>query len=245
MVRKIKSARVIAIASGKGGVGKTTTAVNLAASLNLLGFNVIAIDGNISTPHLALHLNSANSPTTLHHVLSNKKDIRDAIYEHHSGIKIVPGSIRLKDLFGMKLSIEKFTSIINSLRKIADFIIIDSAPGLGAESLMSLKAADDVIVISNPDMLSMADSLKIIKISKELGKTIKGILVTRAKLDKNEMDISNMRILAETPILGVIPEEDSVRKSLLLRDAVVHSEPSSKAAKNYMMLAKKILGVPR
>ncbi len=245
MFKKIKSARVIAIVSGKGGTGKTTSTVNLAASLNLLGFDVIAIDANITTPHLSLHLGAPVVPVTLHHVLNKKNNIKEAVYEHHSGIRIVPGSIALKDLQGLKINSDDFVKAVNSLRKTADFILIDSAPGLGNEAMTALKAADDVVVVTNPDMFSMTDSMKVIRIAKNMGKNVKGMIISRANLDKKEMEVSNVKMLAEVPILGVIPEDSSIRESLMLRDSLLHTDPGNKIAHSYMNLAKKILGVPR
>jgi cell division ATPase MinD len=245
MKKKIKAARVIAIVSGKGGVGKTITTVNLAASLNLQGKNVIAIDGNLSTPNLALHFGAPIVPITLHHVLKNKNKPLEAIYEHHSGTKIMPGSIVLKDLYNIKVEHEDFKNIINNLRKKAEFIIIDSAPGLTSETLMTLKAADDIIVVMTPDLFSASEALKIIKIAKNFGKNIKGVIINRTRLDDNELKIENIKHLIDEPILAVILEDDAIRASIMEKDAVVHSHPESKAAHSYMTLAKKILGVIR
>lgn len=239
--KKIKSARVIAIVSGKGGVGKTVSAVNIAASLNLLGNNVIIVDGNLSSPHVALHLGAVHVPTTIHHVLQKKNKIHEAVYEHHSGTKIVAGSNVLKDLFGLKIDHGNFNEIINNLRKNCEYIIVDSAPGLGSEALMSLKSCDDVIILTNPNLFSVSEALKVIKISKDLGKNIKGLVITRARLDDKEMSIENIKQLFGEPILGVIREDDAIRESIMKNDAVVHSHPASKVAQTYMNLAKRIL----
>jgi septum site-determining protein MinD len=244
-MKKIKAARVIAIVSGKGGVGKTVTAANIAASLNLLGKEVIAVDGNITTPHLALHFGAPSVPVTLHQVLKEKNKIREAVYEHHSGTKIVPGSIVLKDLYNLKIDHEKFNDVITDLRKKADMIVIDSSPGLGPESMMSLKAADDVVIVMNPDIFSASDALKIIKISKNLGKNVKGIVVAKAKLDDKEIGVDNIKELIEEPILAVIEDDDLIRASVSEKDAVIHTAPGSKVATSYVNLTKKILGVTK
>jgi len=77
-------ARVIAIISGKGGVGKTTTAVNLGAALNKFDKEVIVVDANLSTPNIGIHLGAPMVPVTLNHILRGKANIEDAIYEHSS-----------------------------------------------------------------------------------------------------------------------------------------------------------------
>src|SRR3990167_1644228 len=90
--------KVITITSGKGGVGKTTTAINLAAAINSFGKEVIVVDANLTTPNVGLHLGAPIVPVSLNHVLSGKADITDAIYEHESGTKIVPSSLSVKEL---------------------------------------------------------------------------------------------------------------------------------------------------
>ena len=87
--------KLIVITSGKGGVGKTTTAINLAAAINYFKKDVLIIDGNLTTPNVGLHLGSPEVPVNLNHVLLEKADPIEAVYEHESGIKIVPSSLSI------------------------------------------------------------------------------------------------------------------------------------------------------
>ena len=88
--------KIYAIVSGKGGTGKTTSAINLGTSLNHLGEDVLIIDGNLATPNIGIHLGAPIVPITLNHVLNGKAKIEEAIYEHESGTKIIPASLSLK-----------------------------------------------------------------------------------------------------------------------------------------------------
>src|SRR3990167_7855228 len=90
--------KIIVITSGKGGVGKTTTAINLGAAINYFGKDVLIIDANLSTPNLGIHLNSPEVPVSLNHVLSKRAEPSEAVYEHESGIKIMPASLSVKEL---------------------------------------------------------------------------------------------------------------------------------------------------
>src|SRR3989344_7495282 len=90
--------KFILITSGKGGVGKTTAAVNLATAMNYFDEDVTLVDVNLTTPNVGLHLGAPVVPVTLNHVLSGKADLVDAIYEHESGAKVIPASLSIKDL---------------------------------------------------------------------------------------------------------------------------------------------------
>src|SRR3990167_3100878 len=125
--------KLITITSGKGGVGKTTTAINLAAALNSFGKDVIIVDANLTTPNVGLHFGAPIVPVSLNHVLLGKAKISDAIYEHESGTKIVPSSLSVKEL--RRLNHRKLKDIGRSLRKLADYVIYDSAAGLGEEAV--------------------------------------------------------------------------------------------------------------
>ena len=90
--------KVITITSGKGGVGKSTTAINIGAALNFFGKEVIIVDANLTTPNVGLHLGAPIVPVSLNHVLLGKAEIADAIYEHESGTRIIPSSLSVREL---------------------------------------------------------------------------------------------------------------------------------------------------
>ena len=233
-------ARIIVINSGKGGVGKTTTAINLGASLNRLSKEVIIMDVNLNTPNIGLQLGAPIVPITLNHVLKGKANIEDAIYEHSSGTKIVPSSLSVKEL--TKFNTKKIPEIARKLAESCDYVIIDSAAGFGDEVIASLDAADEIIIVTNPEMPAVTDALKAVKVAREMGKEINGVVVTRHNNAKYEMPLSSIRSMLEAQIIGVIPEDKAVKEALNLRDAVVHTHPRSKVSKRYHEIACKIDG---
>ncbi len=233
-------ARIIVIVSGKGGVGKTTTAINLGASLNKLNKEVIVVDANLNTPNVGIHLGAPIVPVTLNHVLKGKASIEDAIYEHSSGTKIIPSSLSIKEL--TKFNTKKIPQIANELRNRCDYVIFDAAAGFGEEVIATMNAADEMIVVTNPEMPAVTDALKVIKVAKDMGKAINGVIVTRNRNARYEMPISSIKSMLETQIIGVIPEDKSVKEALNRRDAVVHTHPRSRVSKKYVEIARKING---
>jgi len=233
-------AKLITITSGKGGVGKTTTAINIGAALNAFGKDVIILDANLTTPNVGLHLGAPIVPVSLNHVLLGKAKIADAIYEHESGTKIIPSSLSVKEL--RRLDHGKLKEVGKKLRKIADYIIYDSAAGLGEEALASIESSDELIIVTNPEIPAVTDALKTSKVIEELGKEVRGVIVTRVKGLKTEMPIKNIKDMLELPILGVIPEDKNMQTALVMKDAIVHTHPKSKAARAYREIAARIIG---
>jgi len=232
--------KIITITSGKGGVGKTTTAINLGAAINYFGKDVIIVDANLTTPNVGLHLGAPIVPVSLNHVLLGKAKVSDAVYEHESGTKIIPSSLSVREL--RRLDHSKLKDVSKKLKKLADYIIFDSAAGLGEEAIASIESADEIIIVTNPEIPAVTDALKTSKLVEELGKQVKGIIVTRVRNTKTEMPIVNIRDMLELPILGVIPEDKNVPISVVMKDALIHTHPKSRASRAYRKIAAKIIG---
>jgi len=235
-------AKIIVITSGKGGVGKTTTAINLGAAINYFGGNVLVIDANLSTPNIGLFLNSPEVPIDLNQVLKGKADPEEAVYEHESGLKVMPSSLSIKELG--KIKPEKLQSYKNAFSKLADHIIVDSAAGLGIEASSVIKIADEIIIVTNPELPAITDALKTIKLAEDLNIPVKGIIMTRVRKDDLEMQPETVKEMLETPIIGMIPEHREIKKAQNKKDAVVHTHPKGLPARAYKEIAARLLEIP-
>lgn len=232
--------RRILILSGKGGVGKTSLASNLAIALAEIGEDTIAVDANLTTPNLGLHLGTYLVSKTIHDVLRGKVDVKDAIYFHPLGIRIIPGSLNVNKI--RKVDFNKLPEITLSLIGKADYVIMDCAASFGPEVISALAACDEVIVVTNPDLPSITEAFKGIKIAEEEGKKVLGVVVNRVKgkgLKKEEIE----EILG-VPILAEIPEDENVPKSISAKVPVVTYRPNSPAAREIKKLACYIAGRP-
>ncbi len=233
-------AKIFAIASGKGGVGKTTSALNLGISLAMHDKNVLVIDSNLMTPNIGLYLGVPSIPVTLNDVLVGKSKVKDAIYEH-AGIHLMFSSVALNDA---NTNAEKLHEVIKKLKAFYDIIILDSPAGLGKEVMHVLNASDEMLVIANPELPSLTDALKTIKIAEEMNKGIAGVILTRARKGKSMKGISIAQIedMLEHEVIGIVPEDSAVKKAMLEREAVVLARPRSNAAMAYKNMAAKMLG---
>lgn len=233
-------AKVYAVLSGKGGVGKTTTTINLGTSLTKFGEDVIIVDGNLTTPNIGIHLGAPIVPTTLNHVLNGQSRIEDAIYEHESGTKIIPASLSLKE--SERVNYRRLIEAAKKLKKLSTHILIDCAAGLGEEAKSSMLAADEIIIVTNPEMSAVTDALKAIKLAEELGKPVVGVIITRYRGKSVDMSIANIKDMLEVPILGIIPEDDAIKESHVMKNAVIFTHPKSQSAQGYVLTTRRLLG---
>jgi len=232
--------RLIVLTSGKGGVGKTTLTSNLAAALSDFGESVIAMDANLTTPNLALQLGMHLVPRTLHDVLKGETRLRDTIYPHPYGFKIIPASLGLDDLKGVDVG--RLPEVSFALLGRADYIIMDCAAGLGREAISALSASDEVIIVTNPELPAVTDALKILKVAQESNIKVLGAVVNRITGNEHELSIEEIKGLLGIPIIAEIPEDPNVAKSIAAKKPLIQYSPKSPAAVEIKKLAAQLTG---
>jgi len=230
--------RIIAVIGGKGGVGKTTLTSNLAYALTELGEDVIAMDTNLTTPNLGLHFGMHLPKKTLHDVLKGKVRLQKAIYPHPFGFKFIPGSISTRDLTGVDVG--KLSNVTFNLIGKTDYVLMDCAAGLGREAVRAIAAADEVLLITNPDLPSVADALKTADIAKQMRKNIIGVVVNRRKGKGHELNLREIREILELPVIAQIPEDKLIAESIAVKQPIIEYAPNSDAALEISRLAHKI-----
>lgn len=233
------TAKIIAIASGKGGVGKTTIALNLGFAMASLKKNVLVIDTDVSLPNLDLYTGLEKPLITLLEVLNGSATIQSAIYSIQMGLKIMPCGSSLEAL--RNVDIDKLGDIISELKKDEfDFVILDVPAGLSRFSILPMTFSDEVILVVNPDPASISDAQKVRTVSGLTDMNITGIIVNKYKKNAYE----DIGIKLGLPVLGVVPEDNAVIRSRDSRKPIILQKPGSLASKAILQIARKVCGIP-
>jgi len=229
--------KTIGVISLKGGVGKTSTVVALGDALAELGQKVLLVDGNFSAPNLGLHLNVVNPEKTLHHVMGNKANPRDAICNLEN-FDLVPASVFSRD----NINPLKLKDKLRYLKRSYDVVLIDSSPALNDETLAVMLASDQILVVTTPDIPTLSATLKAVNFARQRGTPITGLILNKV-YDKNfELSLKDIEDTVEIPVMAVIPHDVEVVRALSESKPYTVHKPNSRGSEEYKRLAATLLG---
>jgi septum site-determining protein MinD len=234
--------RIINICSGKGGVGKTVVTANLGIALQKFHKKVAIADLNLTTSHLGLCFDMQYNNATLNNFLRNEARIEDIMYTHQSGLVVIPASLRMEDIVNVDAN-----NLRNTLKQVFndyDFILLDSAPGLGKEALLSLKASDEVLFVANPQIPSLVDIEKckhVINMMENRPVPI-GVIINRVKGKSYEIKSDEIRSFLEMAVIGTIPEDENLLASFNRKTLVTYPDKKSPSSKAFFRIAARIAG---
>jgi len=231
--------RIISITSGKGGVGKTNIATNMALAYHELGKSVIVIDADLGLANVNVILGTTPQ-YNLYHVIKKKKNMRDIIIETNYGIKLVAGASGFSQIANM--SEEERSGFISELYELsnADVIIIDTSAGISRNVLSFLEASDEVVVVTTTEPTSITDAYGIIKtIASENDNcdlSLK-LVVNRVsaaqegkKIAERIIGIARQFLNVQVEYLGYIYDDEAIPQSVLKQTPFLIKYPASKAS---------------
>ncbi|MDL2273058.1 MinD/ParA family protein [Oscillospiraceae bacterium OttesenSCG-928-G22] len=243
------SARVLAVASGKGGVGKTFFSVNFALALQKLGRRVLIIDADFGLSNVDVML-GAVPEYNLSHVLKGERDILDIITEGPLGVRFISGGSGVSDLLTM--SDEQLSDIVKQLLRledIADIIIFDAPAGISPNVLGIILASAETLIVTTPEPTSIMDAYALVKTAAGIGDVGRLRLVMNRCESQSEGETTMRRVseiiqrylkLRSEPF-GYILLDPAVPRAVKQQKPVLLSQPKSMAAKNVEAMALKFL----
>lgn len=238
----------IGIASGKGGVGKTTVATNLACALAKANHRVMLVDGDLGLANVQLAL-GIHAKFNLGHYINGEKTLEEIVVDSPSGLKVLPGTSgdgALANLSPDRLSafIKELIAAVNPI----DFLIFDAAAGISSNVIPLLKECDHSIIVVRDDPSSIADSYGIIKILKnEHGYESLVLLANGVESEQEGLSLHarvngacNKFLDTTVAYIGHVVEDSSIKDSAKKYRPVIEAFPASKASSNFRALAKSV-----
>ncbi len=243
-----KTVRTIAIASGKGGVGKTNITANLAIGLSRLDKKVLVFDADLGLSNIDVILNLATR-YNIKHLFKGEKKLKDLIVEGPSGIKVLPASSGIQELteldeFQRLRIIEEFESYDDDV----DYLLIDTSSGISTNVAFFCMAAQEIIIVTSAEPTAMTDAYALIKVlfTKYQEKYFK-VLVNNVKDEKEATEVYRRLSTAAEKFLsisldylGYVPYDALLQKAVRQQKALLEIYPDSKAARSLINITEKI-----
>jgi len=160
------------------------------------------------------------------------------MYIHSSGLRIIPASISLKtcDMSNLK-------KILNSSLLENHMILVDGPPGLEKNALSVMKTCQKILIVTEPELPAVSDVMKIIKLSNDMKIKPIGIIVNKYRKDKDQISKQEIESACGLPIIGVVPYDNNVKKSVFRKEPVVFLKPYSPASIAYKKIAARLIGI--
>ncbi len=239
--------RTLAVASGKGGVGKSHLAVNLAVALGERGARVLLVDGDFSRANLDLLL-GVHPRYDLQDVLSGQRELEDIVVDGPRGVRLVPASSGVPEL--AELDDFRREVLLRALGNVdeVDLIVMDTASGVSRQVIALCLAAHEVLVATTPEMPAFSDAYGLIKLLQKAGLRHPVHLVVNmaGTPEEGEETAHRIRLVSrrflrlEVDSLGGVPFDPAVGRAAHLQEPVVLAYPQSPAALAYRALAARL-----
>lgn len=239
--------RVIAVTSGKGGVGKTSVSVNLAVAIAQAGKRVMLLDGDLGLANVDVMLGLQPS-FNLAHVLEGKCTLEETIIEGPSGVMVVPASSGKQHMAELSpVQSAGLVQAFSELHRPLDTLIVDTAAGIAGSVITFSQAAQQVIVVVTNDPASLTDAYALIKVlNRDHGIRRVQVLANQAHSPAEAKDIyESLRRVAEKFLdvtlsyMGSVPYDEWLKRAVRRQKPVLEVYPNSPSARAFLDLAGK------
>jgi len=252
--RPQRRARIIAVTSGKGGVGKTFVSANLAAALTRHGLKVLVLDADLGLANLDVVLN-LYPKITLHDVFTGKAELEDALLAGPGGFSVLLAGSGMVEYSHLTPEIRaKFLQVVETMAPRFDVVLLDTGAGISDVVLFSVSMADEVLIVATPEPTSLTDAYAAIKVLATQQKRQHMRLVINQAVRPGDgraitgqlQQVLNRFVTTEDgqPVrllhMGDIPADPAVRDSVMRRQLLLQATPGCAAALSVAQLANKI-----
>lgn len=252
-INDVDGINVLTVTGGKGGVGKTSIAINLAIALADLQRKVMLLDADFGLSNvdvmLGLHANK-----NLYHVLNNECTVEEIIIQGPRGVQIIPSASGIKEM--ANLSLREHLGIIDSITEfnpLLDYFIIDTAAGISESVSQFVHLAENILIVLCDEPASIADAYALIKVLSKTDKNQRFRILCNMvessahgeRLYSQLEKVSNHFLDVSLEYCGYIPNDSYVKKATKKQRSVIELYPSCRSSLGFARLARKINSLPR
>lgn len=246
--QQARRTRTIAVTGGKGGVGKSNVAVNLALELAAVGWSVSLLDADLALANADVLL-GVNPQYHLGHVLTGERTLQEIIIEVDDNLRLIPGGSGIEGLANLsKAQHQRLIAELTAMEDGADFMIIDTSAGIGHNVTTVINAASDVIIVTTPDPTAVVDAYATIKVlhksspTKPIWIVINDVVgIGDAEQVFGQLQSAAKRFL-QHPLghIGSIPRDAELAEAVRNQVPVVHYAPDTPASRSLRLIARHL-----
>lgn len=230
--------RVLAVVGAKGGVGKTTTSLNLAAALAEDGRAVVVVEADLAMANAVDFLDvDIQSGGTFHDVLAGGTGVGDATYPAPGGFDVVPSGTELDGFVNADL--DRFPGALDALKARYDTVVVDTAAGVSRETVVPMGVADASVLVTTPRVASVRDADKTMTVAERADAPVGGVVLTKSGTGRSP-PANRIANFLETPLLGHVPHDEIIPESQDAGQPAVAYAPNSEAATAYRGVADSL-----
>ena len=249
------NARVITVTSGKGGVGKSSVAVNLAIAFAKAGRRVVILDADFGLANVEVML-GVRPKNNLADLMFRNKSMKDIITEGPNGIGFISGGSGIQEMTNLtKEQLINLSSSLTELDEMSDIIIIDTGAGISDAVMEFVMASSEVLLVATPEPTSITDAYALLKTLNKKTAFVKEhskiqLIANRVSDAEEGYELYNkLQLVVEKFLdvslsyLGSVPKDNNMVKSVMMQKPVIVSYPDSPAARAFENLSSKMMGV--
>jgi flagellar biosynthesis protein FlhG len=250
--KPVDPVRVVAVTSGKGGVGKTNVVANLAYSLCLLNRRVLVLDADMGLANLDVLLGLVPR-YTIQHMLTGEKAIEEVMIEGPGGMKILPASSGVQELTELTSQQRMvLMSQLETLNERTDVLFIDTPAGISSNVMFFNTMANEIVVVVSPEPTAITDAYAMIKVlTTRYAEKYFHLLVNFVRSESEGLEVyRHLSMVTERFLnlsiryLGFIPIDGHIQEAVRQQRAVAELFPNCSASRSFLALAEKITCLP-